>query len=136
MSLIAWNDRLLVGVQAIDADHKRLVGLLNDLYDAIERGVGQEIVGEVLRELEDYTRGHFAREEALFLQTAYPGAAAHRQEHAGMCAWVEDMQTAWREGRLGAPSLRLVNHLKDWLFDHILGIDQQIVPFLRTAGLA
>lgn len=136
MSFIAWNDRLLVGVPAIDADHKRLVGLLNDLYDAIDRGDGRDLVGQVLRDLDDYTRGHFAREEALFLQTPYPGAASHRQDHAGMCAWVADMQIAWHEGKLGAPSLHLVSYLKDWLFDHILGIDQQIIPFLRTAGLA
>lgn len=135
MSLIAWNDRLLVGVPIIDSDHKRLISLLNDLFNAIERGDGRDFVGHVLDELHDYTHGHFAREEALFMKTPYPAAAAHRNEHDRMRAWVAEIEAAWREGTLGAPSLVLISRLKDWLFDHILGVDQQMVPFLYRAGL-
>ncbi|HEX4038421.1 MAG TPA: bacteriohemerythrin [Acidobacteriaceae bacterium] len=136
MSFIAWNDRLLVGVSVIDQDHKRLVRMLNELYDAIARGDGQAVVGDLLNRLELYTQDHFQREEALFTQSTYPHTAAHRRQHEWMRAKVAALQTSFREGTLGAPSLQLITILKDWLFDHILGIDQQIVPYLRAASLA
>jgi hemerythrin len=35
MPLMVWNNRLSVGVKVIDDEHKRLLSLANDLYDAI-----------------------------------------------------------------------------------------------------
>jgi len=32
---MVWNNRLSVGVKVIDDEHKRLLSLANDLYDAI-----------------------------------------------------------------------------------------------------
>lgn len=135
MSFIAWNDRLLVGVPAIDQDHRQLIGMLNELYDGIARGDGHAIVGDILNRLEQYTNQHFQREEALFAPTAYPRTEAHRKEHARMRAQVARLRSSWQEDALGAPSLVLVTILKDWLFDHILGSDQQIVPYLRASSV-
>lgn len=132
MSFIAWNDRLLIGVPAIDQDHQRLIRIVNELYDTIARGDGRAAVGGLLEQLEQYTQEHFHREESLFAPTSYPHAAAHRREHDWMRKHMADMRRSWREGTLGAPSLQLMTVLKDWLFDHILGRDQQIVPYLAA----
>ena len=135
MTFIAWNDRLIIGVPVIDQDHKRLIGMLNELYDAIARGDGQSLVGDLLTRLEFYTQDHFQREEALFAPTPYPHAAKHRRQHAWMQSKIAAMQASWRKDSLRAPSLELVGLLKDWLFDHILVSDQQLVPYLLGAPL-
>ncbi|MGA8110615.1 MAG: bacteriohemerythrin [Acidobacteriaceae bacterium] len=136
MSFIAWNDRLMVGVPVIDLEHKRLIGTLNDLYDAIAAGAGHAAVGTALTALEEYTRIHFDHEEELFDRTAYPHAAVHKRQHNRMRAKVADLHALWRKGALGAPSLKVITILTDWLFDHILGTDQQIVPYLHAASVA
>ena len=64
MAFMVWNDRLMTGIAAIDSDHKKLVGMVNALYEAIQAGKGREEVQGVLAGLGDYTRVHFGREEA------------------------------------------------------------------------
>lgn len=132
MPLMVWNDRISVGVDGIDADHKKMVNMINELYDAILAGSGRMILKDLLDRLIDYTRYHFAHEEEMFARIAYPEAAAHKREHEKMAAW---MNTAWHryhQGSAAAPSLEVMNHLKDWLFDHILDSDQKFALFLKA----
>lgn len=135
MAFMAWNDRLMTGIEAIDRDHRRLVAMINELYDAIRGAEGQPELSGMLDRLVDYTRVHFAREERLFVTTGYPLAAQHKAEHDGMVAWVTDMQQRYEAGTATAPSLQLMNALKDWLFDHILGSDQRYVKHMMASGL-
>jgi len=81
MPLMEWNEKLSVGVASIDAEHKRLVGMLNELYDAMQARHSQEALGKVLDGLINYTASHFKHEETLFARTGYPAAAAHKKEH-------------------------------------------------------
>ena len=45
MPLMTWTEKLSVGVGVLDEDHKRLVGMVNELYDAMQAGHGKETVG-------------------------------------------------------------------------------------------
>ena len=62
---------------------------------------------------------HFAREEEFFAKTGYPDAAAHKREHDKMVAWTLKTQALHKGSLLRAPSLEVMNFLKDWLYDHI-----------------
>ena len=62
--LLEWNENLSVGVPSIDKQHKALLGLLNELFDATQAGRGQVVLGKVLKELADYTVYHFQYEES------------------------------------------------------------------------
>ena len=135
MSFMTWNDKLSVGVEAVDEDHKKLVAMINELYDGIIAGEGKEVVGDILDRLVHYTSFHFAREEALFAQTGYSEAAAHKAEHDEMVEWALQAALDFHENALSAPSLKVMNRLKDWLFDHINGTDKRFGPHLNAAGI-
>ena len=62
---VEWSDELSVGVEEIDEQHKVLVGLVNEMHEAIHQRHGSEVVQEILAKLADYTRIHFAVEESL-----------------------------------------------------------------------
>jgi hemerythrin len=134
MTFMTWNDKLSVGVAKIDEDHKILVGLLNELFEGFGAGHGKEVLGGILVELADYTVYHTALEESFFIQTGYPDAAAHQIEHVAMAAWVADVRRQFNDGTLAAPTLEVMNYLKDWLFDHILGSDQKFALYLQATG--
>jgi hemerythrin len=136
MNFIVWNDRLSVGVAAIDREHKELISILNDLYQAIDCGSARETVSEALGRLTQYTENHFAHEERLFTQTTYPDVESHHREHAAMAAWLSDCRSRYDSGRLSGLSLEVVNYLKDWLFDHILGSDRKYIEHLHAAGIS
>jgi hemerythrin len=135
MPFMVWNDQLSVSIEAIDTDHKQLVAILNELYDAIHAGHGREAVTEIIERLVDYTRYHFAREEELFSSTGYLDAAAHKREHDAMVAWVTDLRERMRNGTVAAPSFEVVCYLKDWLFHHVIASDQKYAPHLKAMGI-
>jgi hemerythrin len=132
---MAWNDKLSVGVAAVDEDHKKLIAMINELYDGFVAGQGKEVVGDILDRLVRYTKFHFAREEALFAQSGYKEAALHKAEHDEMAAWAVQAELDFHQGSLPAPSLEVMNRLKDWLFDHINGTDKRFGPHLNAAGI-
>ncbi|MFY9644458.1 MAG: bacteriohemerythrin [Terriglobales bacterium] len=135
MPLMTWNDKLSVGVNVIDDDHKKLVSLVNELYDGITAGKGKEALGKILDRLVDYTKVHFDREEQFFARTAYPAAAAHKQEHTDLTKQVLDVQAKYKRGEVLTLSLEVMNFLKNWLVNHIQGSDKKYGPHLNAKGI-
>ena len=54
MALLVWQDDLNTGIEVIDQQHRRIVEMLNHLYNA-QRSMERTVVGEVIDELVDYT---------------------------------------------------------------------------------
>jgi len=135
MPLMEWNQKMAVGVALLDADHQKLVQLINDLYDAMKDGHSKEVLGSILDRLVDYTKFHFAHEERFFAQTEYPGAVAHKKEHDALAKQVLEVQTKYKGGAYGTLSLDVMNFLKEWLVNHIQGSDKKYGPFLNGAGI-
>jgi len=135
MPLITWTDKFSVGVEVLDADHRKLVGMLNDLYDSIAVGRGRDAIGRTLDGLIAYTKTHFEREEKLFAQTGYAAAEAHHKEHADLTMQVIAVQEKYRAGVTGTLSLEVMNFLKNWLINHIQGSDRKYGPHLNGKGI-
>ena len=77
---VEWSDVLSVGIEEIDAQHKVLVDLVNEMHQAIHQRRGSDAVREILAQLADYTRIHFAVEESLMRILGYPGYDDHKAE--------------------------------------------------------
>ena len=135
MPLMTWTDKMSVGVKVIDDDHKKLVGMVNQLYDGINAGQGKEALGKVLDGLVDYTKFHFHREEEFFAQTGYASAVAHKKEHDDLTKQVIDVQTKYKNGAVTTLSLEVMNFLKNWLVNHIQGSDKKYGPHLNAKGI-
>ena len=82
MAFIDWDDSFSVKVKEIDAQHKRLVDMLNELYDAMRQGKGKEVLGKIIGGLIEYTDVHFKTEEKYFDKFGYPETEAHKKEHS------------------------------------------------------
>ncbi|HON01092.1 MAG TPA: hemerythrin domain-containing protein, partial [Acidobacteriota bacterium] len=59
MPLIQWENRFSVGIRKLDQQHKGLVGMINELHDAMKAGKGQEVISEIVQRLAAYARNHF-----------------------------------------------------------------------------
>jgi len=131
-----WNDRFSVGVGMIDSDHKQLIGLVNQLHDAMRAGHGKDVLGKTLDGLIDYTKGHFGREEAEMSRHAYPQAAAHKAEHTALAKKVLEIQAQFKSGDSAVLSLQVMSFLRDWLINHISKTDMALGQFLKTKQAA
>jgi len=135
MPLMTWNEKLSVKVASLDDDHKKLVAMLNQLFDAINSGHGKESLGKTLDDLIAYAKMHFEHEEKFFSQTNYPDFAAHKLEHEKFTQQVLEVQKKCKNGASGTLSLELMNFLKNWLVEHIQGKDQAYGPYLNSKGI-
>ena len=48
MVLFEWDDTYSVNVGEIDEQHQKLVGMLNDLHEAMEQGKDKDALQEIL----------------------------------------------------------------------------------------
>ena len=138
MALIEWDDSLKLGVAVVDAQHERLIGIVNRLHEAIMEGRGADVIGEIMDELIVYTATHFSMEEKYFAQFNYADAEEHKQEHDALIekvtAFVDDFERAPAESR-AALAKELLQFLQIWWRYHMMDTDSKFVALFRQKGL-
>ena len=131
MSLIEWTDKLSVGVEAIDADHRKLVTLLNRLHRMAREEADTGLMAEVLDELIRYTQYHFQAEEQLMRLARYPDYEAHKARHEELKEEVTRLRADFERKPEIVHGHRMFTFLSDWLMRHILREDMQYAPYLQ-----
>jgi len=134
MALLEWNEKLATGITEIDAQHKRLVAMVNSLHEAMKIGKSRDMVAGLIGELKDYARSHFDTEEKLMERYKFPGLDPHRVEHNRFIEKILDYDLNLQEGA-SVPPMDVMLFLKNWLGSHILGTDQLYAPFLKEKGV-
>jgi len=135
MALIQWNDDYSVKVRQFDDQHKKLIGIVNQLHDAMKAGKGCQVVGDILTSLVAYTQAHFADEERLMQHHGYPGFVSHKKAHTQLVDQVRNFQRQ-AETDKNVITLGVMVFLKDWLVQHIQGEDVKYGPFMNAKGIA
>lgn len=133
MTLLTWNHSCAVGVRAMDDQHGILMDAMNELRLAVVRGGGREQVSQLLDQLIEFTRLHFASEERLMEQTEFAGLAEHRAQHHRLLA--HGLQSAHRLQYGEEVDMRsLFCFLRTSYIEHIADLDQQYGPWLNERG--
>ncbi len=78
---IDWSENLSVGVDKMDAQHKTLVDLINNLYDLLEEGKKKEAMALFREKVKDYLEKHLSDEEKFMESIGYPDIEAHKRAH-------------------------------------------------------
>src|SRR5690242_1785241 len=99
MVIFEWDDSLSLNIPLIDEQHKESIGWGNDLYDAVKKGEGAQLIGDVLSKLIGYVFKHFSEEERLMLAHDFPGFSSHRQEHDSFVAKLKSIQGSFQDGQ-------------------------------------
>lgn len=131
--LIEWSDDLSVGIQEIDEQHKVLVGLVNEMHQAIREHHGSETAKQILERLGDDTRIHFAVEESLMRIFGYPGYDGHKKQHEELIGQFRQYQAKVQSGTAKI-SFEPLHFLKLWLAQHILESDKAYAPHMLKLG--
>jgi hemerythrin-like metal-binding protein len=77
----------------------------------------------------EYACEHFALEEALMAQARYPELVRHKAEHDKLTAEVAKLMQDVESGKT-VLSMKLLQFLRSWLQDHIMGCDKKYVSYL------
>ena len=130
--LVEWDSFYSVQVEEIDEQHKKLIQLINKMYDAMRNGKGNDVLGAVLSELVEYTKYHFAAEENLLLEHSYPELEAHKKIHADLTARVKTYKDQFECGN-DSSAMDIMLFLSNWLNVHILEVDKIYISYLKSS---
>ncbi|MBU2646204.1 bacteriohemerythrin [bacterium] len=134
MVAISWDDSYSVHVESIDAQHKKIMSLLNDLHRISITDAGDQQLEAALTSLLEYTRAHFHYEESFLEKFHFPFVKSHQEKHAGFFTAIERIKKELLNGR-GKNNKKLINYMVTWLKYHIVSEDKQYVCFMLEHGI-
>lgn len=152
---IEWTDKLTLGIQAIDDQHRRMFRLLEQLAEAmarlktadaipptdkkprddVDREQGREkqaerFIHQLLEELVRLTQEHFRSEEKLMAANRYPNLNEHRREHVMLFAELKSFVRDISEG-LEHLDQKTLCYLKQWLIVHLRESDKAYADYVH-----
>ncbi|OQA04086.1 MAG: Bacteriohemerythrin [Planctomycetes bacterium ADurb.Bin401] len=131
MAFFEWTDELSIGVEKIDSQHKRLVEIINEYYEAAQSGQSEQAVREAVGKLINYAGTHFADEEKLMEEKNFPQIDLHKQMHKRLTEDVINFaEKLAKDEKIF--SLEMAVFLKGWLENHIAQTDKKIGHFLTN----
>jgi NNP family nitrate/nitrite transporter-like MFS transporter len=121
--LMRWRPEYGVGNAKMDKQHRRLLELINELDEVIQKGSDMTELRPVLDGVLDYTKTHFAAEEAHMERIGFPDIDEHKQAHALLMNQIDDLL---EDVESGDPKVmnRILMFLQTWLVSHIVGVDK------------
>ncbi len=130
-----WDDAYGLGVDSIDAQHKRWFRLLDELTKAAsEHGTGGQ-VEELLVKVIEFSTQHFEYEERLLRQSGYPDFENHKRLHDGFLkhlAQTKNDLVQWSR----EDAAKIATMLDNWVRNHVLMIDINYAKHLRDSGIS
>ena len=133
MKIVEWNEGFLLGLPAIDLQHKRIF----DCFVTIEeQGLAKHdnwLVDSSFVELVDILQQHFALEESMMRNLSYPGLGRHSEEHRQFHAELHALAHK-SIGTNGGVSHKMIKIFQRWLQKHIMVSDRHYVDFFASSA--
>jgi len=123
----------VVGASDMDAEHRLLHDLLHQLQGALSAGRA-DTVAELLGLFTDAANLHFMEEQSLMRLHAYPGYAAHQQEHDDLSAELAEITRRINAGGFD-DAAAAAKSLEIWLTTHMHTTDAALERFLEEEGI-
>jgi len=118
----------------MDHDHRHLVELANDVFNAMQQHKSK---AELMKSLEDlivFAQEHFNREEEIMRRLGYPELENHKRAHDKLRREILDLHTRFNAGK-AMLSIEVSKFLSMWVFKHILHDDMKLAEAIQCAGL-
>jgi hemerythrin-like metal-binding protein len=121
---IEWDDRYNIADDQINHQHQQLFRMANRFLAA---GSKSELL-DCAEGLFEYTRSHFAYEEALMLKSNFPEYDQHVVAHKQLIARLEVLRDHISGDTLD--KLQLENFVRHWALFHIPKADARLAEYL------
>jgi len=127
---VEWDDDFSVSIPLMDDQHKKLIIMINDLFQRCVNGSTSTNLtfAMAVKDAADYAKTHFRIEEEYLEKAAYPGLGDQKREHELFMTEVYATFEKYKKGE--AMPLDLVRFLKKWLLNHIAVADKKYTAYL------
>jgi hemerythrin len=128
MAFFEWKEEYSGGIQGIDEQHKVILELMNELFDAIRYEKEEATIKKVFVELLKYANYHFGLEAELFEKYVYEEREEHVRQHEHFIQKIKDLMISdYLTDRNIA--LETLHYLRGWFQEHMMKIDMEYCRF-------
>ncbi len=131
MQPFKWNKKHEVFVPELDAEHRNIFRVAEELRVAVSAGGVTERVQTLLSELIAGAEEHFRHEEQLMRASEYPSLGWHKQQHETVRKRIRTFAGRIQAGDADALA-GLLDFLAIWLKEHTALSDRMMSAYLRN----
>lgn len=121
---IPFDPHMDTGIAVVDADHRRLLDLVNQLLDHENRREFEQAQA-LVEKLRAEAVAHFAHEEALMRDGGYWGLNRHHDDHVRLLKQFDEYVARLKARGFTWHAGTLALYMADWLVHHIDGADRR-----------
>ena len=131
--IFPWNKNFETDIQSIDAQHKKLVDLLNKLAAHLTIGSDDIVLNDIFNELADYADYHFKSEEEIWKKYLKDDewTKEHVNTHISFIDQVIEIKNNKDNKPIDDVVYDIIAFLAEWLAYHILDSDKRLAIAAR-----
>lgn len=128
VEIFPWNENFATGIESIDAQHKRLIELLNMLVGHLAYQSDAPTLNKIFDELKNYTNEHFTCEEKIWAEYFKDDSwlGWHKDAHTDFIAKVLELKAKQTQETADEVIEEIVSFLTHWLALHIIESDKRM----------
>lgn len=131
---LPWCESFGIGIDALDADHRAMVSLINEICAHWLAGQRAPAI-DGLESLCTLAAEHFEREEAVLrVLSGYNSLPAHAGEHRNRLKQLTVLRQRFNDTADAATGTALCNQLIDWFVRQSVGHDAEVRALLDDRG--
>jgi len=128
------NDSLMLGVESMDSEHCRLAALFEEFAACVRDDTGR--ARQIVQDALVLTNEHFAHEEQLMAEHAYPGAEEEKFQHRNLRLKLTTLvSTTLAMPANDSVTLENLADMERMLVEHIIGPDRALADYLIARGV-
>lgn len=126
-----WEQTFSVGNSLLDTQHRKLLSACDRLYKCLdsEPSAAASEFHDILNMMAQYASEHFATEESILRQCAYPGLVGQIEEHLAFRERLAELIAHAERGEIDIKGTYQV--LSEWVTHHVLDLDMSYKPYLE-----
>lgn len=124
-----FDDTFKTGISLIDEEHKTLFDIIGKVYKTIQTEMVHDkydAIMDIIDELKEYTRIHFADEENYMREIRYEGLEQQEILHQNFIDKLMELDLNHVDDNQDAYLYDFLDFLQNWLINHILKVDKLI----------
>jgi hemerythrin len=134
MALLQWKSEYETRIAAVDYEHRRLIGLINEMHERLA-GLGhQPAVSAFFGDLYAAISAHFALEERVMRERAYSAYVPHKDDHERLLDEIRDLMDEYETSFDPACGESLRERLDVWFVRHFQEMDAPLHAAIGAHG--
>ena len=121
-----FEERYLLGVPAMDRNHREFVDLLNRMVES-----SNATFAYLFNEMVQHTHAHFAAEEVLMVETRFPATHEHCSEHLRVLGELDWLSARVQTGHVTIARSYATDRLPSWFREHSVTMDSALAAHVR-----